>query len=239
LSNFFQECIKVGPVICRPAGFHGNTTTAQSLLQEMGAVFQELIDRQVFVSGKYQVREWWRPADDNTLYVQLKFVIMNALSDPAMWVKLASIIQDALVRNWTQFTDLELPSIVDEKPWNLGKPNNFHGIACSDSTFRANKPDELYSLIEAQSSQGSFADAFSPQVWVCTHWKFNAAECYTGSWDNIQTKASIILVNSRYDPLTPLIAAQETAVRFRNSRLFIHEGVRVSQAPKIIPKQSP
>ncbi|KEY64175.1 hypothetical protein S7711_03468 [Stachybotrys chartarum IBT 7711] len=224
LSNFFQECINAGPRICSPAGFHGNATTVQSLLEEMAEVLQELIDEPAYISRDYPIREWWRPADDNTVYIQLKFVIMNALSNPAGWITLASVIQNALDRDWTLFTN-PAPTPPPEETWNLGLPSNFHGIACSDSTFRASRPEELYSLAEAQSSQGSFADAFSPQVWVCAHWKFDAAERYTGSWDNIRTRAPIMLVNSRYDPITPLSAAQETAVRFRDSRLFIHEGV--------------
>ncbi|KAI9147281.1 putative hydrolase [Paramyrothecium foliicola] len=223
LENFFRECIKLGPETCPPASFHSNSTTPQSLMKELAQVLQELIDEPVYVGTEYLVREWWRQDSRNPVYLQLKFNIMNFLFNPIYFLPLVGTIQEALGRNWTSFMTPLPPQPVEEN-WHQGV-HGFHGIACSDNQLRFNRPEDMWSLVEAQSAQSSWADAFSPQVWPCAHWQLDAAERYSGSWENIRTRNPIMLVNGRYDPITPLSSAQETAVRFRDSRLLIHEGV--------------
>lgn len=230
LSHFFDECIKAGPEFCLPANFTGNSTTSRGLLEEVADVFQDLIDDPVMLPDSFPVRYWWRPGN-HTLYQHAKFAIMNSFFVPEGFFAAGKILNDVLNRDWPELirylTSREQPP-ADEEAWNQGI-HGFHGIACSDGKFRADSPDGLYSLIQAQAAQSSFADAFSPQSWVCAQWKYDAAERYTGSWDNITTKNPILLVNGRYDPITPLSGAWDASARFPGSILLVHEGVGVSE----------
>ncbi|BCR89246.1 uncharacterized protein ACHE_50444A [Aspergillus chevalieri] len=130
----------------------------------------------------------------------------------------------AFLREWIIY--MNPTTQTDPRSWNIQK-HAFHGIGCSDSTFRANPPQEMYNLIQSQSQQGTFADAFVPQVWVCAQWKMNPAERYEGSWRNISTSFPILSANSPYDPITPLSSAYELPAGFKNSRVVVHEGYGV------------
>ena len=230
LSNFFSECIKAGPTLCPPANFTGPSSKPRDLIEALSDAIQELIDNPVILPDSYPVRYWWQPGG-NPLHLQFKFNLMNSLFNPMSLIYTTQLTQSALTRNWTAVQELmeavESGASSSEPIWNLGK-QAFHGIGCSDGAFRASSPEDMYSLIQAQAAQGSFADAFSPQAWVCAQWKSEAAERYTGPWSNLSTNFPILMVNGQYDPITPLSGAWETAVRFRDSRLLVHEGVGVS-----------
>lgn len=134
-------------------------------------------------------------------------------------------IAGALARNWTQYM---VPPILPSGPkWNL-QVNAFHGIGCADGRFRASSPENMYSLVQAQSEQGSFADGFLPQVWPCAQWQFDAAERYEGSWRNISISFPTLLANSPNDPITPLSSAYEVSAGFKDSRVVVHEAHGVS-----------
>ena len=224
LNNFFTECIAAGPEKCPFANQTGPDTTPQDLTAALGEVFQELIDEPIILPDNFPLRYWWQPGGLNLLN-QLKFNIFNGLYNPTSFTILMIQIYLAFSREWTGYTNPT--DQADALSWNLPK-QAFHGIGCSDTTFRANSPQEMYSLIQTQSQQGTFADAFVPQVWVCAQWKMDAAERYEGSWRNISTAFPILLANSPYDPITPLSSAYEVSAGFKNSRVVVHEGHGVS-----------
>jgi pimeloyl-ACP methyl ester carboxylesterase len=47
---------------------------------------------------------------------------------------------------------------------------------------------------------------------------------YTGPWDAADTEEPILIVNSRFDPATPLAAAERLHALLPNSALLVHEG---------------
>jgi pimeloyl-ACP methyl ester carboxylesterase len=191
LMNFFKECVTAGPAFCPPANFTGPGTTAQDLNNELSKVFKELMDNPVILPSSYQPagQQWWQPG--GTVYQDVKYWILalQYLSD--QFFTLSVIIDLALKRDWSSYflppPAQNTTAATPDLPWNLGA-NAFHGIACSDGAFRADKPEDMYSLLQAQSVQGSCADAFAPQIWVCAQWPFEAAERFQGPFTNIKTK---------------------------------------------------
>ncbi|KAF4465968.1 alpha beta-hydrolase [Fusarium albosuccineum] len=233
LSNYFNQCIEAGPTLCPLANYSGSDTTSKSLMNALSEVFEYLRENPILLAEEIQAiqPEWWFPPGSMTVYYKLKASIMNGIFSPAAFGGVTKTISDALARNWTTYTD---PSTIPDIPgaenvsladltWSIGL-DRFHGIACGDQAYRAKSPEEMYSLIQAQSAQGSFSDAFSPKVWVCAQWPFDAAEKPKGNWSEITTNFPVLFINSRFDPITPLSGAWDASSRFKGSRLLVHEG---------------
>lgn len=229
LLNFFKECVDAGPEVCPLANYTGPDTTPKDLHNELAKVFQELLDDPIIIPEWYQppLQPWWQ-AGGITLYQELKYWMLVYLYRPDQYLTLFTLIDGALKRDWA--TWLQPPqsappenATTPEVPWNIGQ-NSFHAIACSDSSLRVDKPENLHSLVRAQAAQGSWSDAFAPQIWPCAQWKFDAAEKYLGPFTAINTSFPLLLVNSAFDPITPLSGAWEASANFKGSRLLVHNG---------------
>jgi hypothetical protein len=162
------------------------------------------------------------------LYSPAKFLSLTSILGPVLAGNFSSLIGPEAIEFQAQAAK-EAPEKQKEDglPWNLGI-DAFHAIACSDSKFRAEKPEDMYSLLQTQSAQGSFADSISGKFWPCAQWPFTAAETYDGGFNQINTKNPILLVNGKWDPVTPLSGAWDVSSRFNGSRLLVHEGAGVS-----------
>ncbi|PLB49313.1 alpha/beta-hydrolase [Aspergillus steynii IBT 23096] len=224
LLNFFTECIRGGPSVCPFANFSGPSTTPQSLLSELTTVFQELVDNPVYLHEDYHSlfsQPWWRPGP-RPLLPELKYFFFNFLYQPASFAQLSLVTSVALSRNWTSFTS-PTPEVPVPPKWSEGS-QAFHGIACADMSLRAQSPDDLYSLVQAELETGGFSDAFMPQLWPCYQWRMQAVEQFKGEFKNINTSYPPLFVNGAYDPVTPLSGAWRAASAFKGSRLLVHKG---------------
>ncbi|CAM1505166.1 Fc.00g108030.m01.CDS01 [Cosmosporella sp. VM-42] len=225
LLNFFSDCIKAGTKICPIANYTGPETTSHILLSSLAEVFQEIIDDPITLPDSYPVTaaQWWQPGNMD-LYLEFKNLLFSQLYRPDQYFAVLDLVSGALDRNWTAWlTEQPTPTPKPAPQWNEGI-HNFHGIACADGLFRAENQEDMYSLIQAQQAQDSWADAFVPQQWPCAQWPWHAAERYTSGFDNITTNFPIMLVNSPYDPITPLSGAWEVSAGFKGSRVLVHEG---------------
>tara|TARA_R110002003_G_scaffold534_23_gene20372 strand:- start:3645 stop:4856 length:1212 start_codon:yes stop_codon:yes gene_type:complete len=238
LLDFFRECIDAGPELCPLANYTFPDTTPQSLHIEFAKVFQELLDNPITLPDAYQPasQPWWQPGI--TLYQDLKYWILVYLYRPDQFPILLAFIQTALARDWSTWVNPPSTNTTNtttpERPWSLGA-NAFHAIGCSDSSFRANNTRDMYSLVRAEGAQGSWADVFAPQVWVCAQWPWRAAETFDGPFSGIKTRNPVLLVNSRQDPITPLSGAWEAGVGLEGSRVLVHGGHGVSgQFPSLL-----
>jgi pimeloyl-ACP methyl ester carboxylesterase len=235
LENWLENCISAGPELCPGiANFTGPETKVQDIMNALSDVFQELENDPIVPPESYPGYSsffWFRPGGFPIL-LEAKYRILQYLYRPDQASILALVLTTILNKDWeawigppveanaTTPTDVELP-------WQYAY-NNVHGIGCSDSKFRASKPEDLYSMIAAQSKQGSFADTFSPQFWPCAQWPFKAAEQFDGKFVDINTSYPILFVNSAFDPITPINQAWEVASGFRGSVLLTHKGHGVS-----------
>ncbi|KAL6706275.1 hypothetical protein ACN47E_005565 [Coniothyrium glycines] len=227
LVNFLNECVNAGPAECPIANFTGPETTAGGLHQELAKVFQELLDDPVYMPDNYTPLRWLQPGD-LTVLQSLKYILLALAYRPIQFGALYVFVDIALRRAWPEYIELSTAQTTNsstpaERLWNLGT-DAFHGITCSDTVFRANKPEDLYSLVRAQAAAGSFSDGFSPQIWPCAQWKTEAKERYTGPFTAINTSYPILFVNGNHDPITPLSAAYEASANFPESRLVVQNG---------------
>jgi pimeloyl-ACP methyl ester carboxylesterase len=233
VKNFFAECVKSGTTLCPLANYTGPDTTAEFLHQELGKALQDLIDDPVMMPPTFAPagQPWWQPR--TTLYQVVKYAFLTQTYRPDQFLSLHAIANLTLHRDWTALSTVPEPQASNTTaevvlPWNLGV-NAFHGVGCSDAANRADRPEDLYSVIRAQAVGGSWGDVFGPQVWVCAQWPFRAAERFEGPFAGINTSHPILLVNGAYDPITPLSGAWEASANLMGSRLLVHNGHGVSQ----------
>lgn len=221
--NALKECVDAGPVLCPIANFTGPDTTAETLHQEIGKAFQELIDNPVPLPDDYAPRRWFQPGGFD-LYILVKSFAFTLAYQPELLGSLWTSAEYVLNRDWDTIVEsLTLVPNITIPMWSQGV-DAFHGIACGDGAFRADKPEDMYSWTQAQLASGSFGDALAQQVWPCAQWKFEAKERYTGPFNAINTSYPILFVNGNHDPITPLSAAYEASANFPGSRLVVQNG---------------
>jgi hypothetical protein len=223
LANLFDDCVKVGSEMCSLADYHGKNTTGESLLRTFDEKFESLIrkshdetnatKKEVILSGA----------------VGFKSFILNELYSASDYPSVVSRVEGLFTGNDTAMfapSEQEISS-----KWNPTGANAVYGISCSDSTFRAEDPDDLFSIYQAHLAEGSFSEVVTPSRFTCARWKFSAAEQIDVSkLRNVKTSFPILIINGKYDPVTSLSGAWETSARFRGSRLLVHEGVGVSSS---------
>ncbi|KAJ4304742.1 hypothetical protein N0V90_000269 [Kalmusia sp. IMI 367209] len=231
LENWLDNCISAGPELCPGiANLTGTDTTVKIVMDALTEVFKELEHEPILLPKDYEGYStffWFRPGG-LSLLLEAKYRILQYLYRPDQVEYLHIALLLILNKDWDSWTapapstNTTTPS-ANELPWQYAV-NNVHGIGCSDSTFRTSSPEDLYSIIQAQSKQGSFADTFSPQFWPCAQWPWKAVERFEGSFANINTSYPILFVNSAFDPITPINAAWEVSAGFKGSRLLTHKG---------------
>lgn len=225
LVNYFNECVNAGVELCPIANFTGPDTTAEDLHKAYAQVFQELLNNPIYLPDSYVPAPWYQPGNI-PVYMLLKYLTLGELYGPVQYGTLTQIIGLALTRDWaTAFEILseQLNQNTTETPWNLGL-NAFHGIACGDGRFRADKVEDMFSWTQAQAAAGTFADGFGPQTWPCAQWKFDAKERYNGPFTAINTSYPVLFVQGNHDPITPLSGAYEASANFPGSRIVVQNG---------------
>ena len=235
LMAFFESCIDAGPLLCSLANLTGiGTTTPDTLLSTFNAGLQALLE-----SGQTAppllIPFVWDMWPDTTTYYAMKALTFSQLYHATLYPRLALTLEPLMTQNFSAF--LEGPesagsaassNVTTAAPWNIGAPNNFFGIACTDGAWRADSPEYVRDIINGQQAVSGFSDAFT-KIWPCTRWKFSAENRrYTGSFgtpdDQIQTHHPIMIINGRYDPATPLVSAYNASQGFAGSSVLVHGG---------------
>ncbi|KAH7413609.1 Alpha/Beta hydrolase protein [Phaeosphaeria sp. MPI-PUGE-AT-0046c] len=239
--SFFKACVQAGPTLCPIANFTGPNTTPESLNLELADILQELIDNPEIgeTEIKLPTQEWWQPG--TPLYQTIKMLYLSQSYRPDQFPALWTFSDAIFKRDWEGIiTTLKAPAAgakpsnsTDQGssnttaemdlPWHLGL-NALHGISCSDTARRAEKPEDMYSLLQSQRAQGSWADVLGPQTWVCPQWPFAPKEIFNGPFIDLKTKNPILLINGAFDPITPLSGAWDASANLPGSRLLVHNG---------------
>ncbi|KAM5350785.1 hypothetical protein ACJ41O_007290 [Fusarium nematophilum] len=183
-------------------------------------LFEKLVDEELPADSGLSPIEF--PHGGNSILQKLKYAILNDLAWPSTYPTVVEILAYALEGNYKKALSLysEAPS-----EWNLGT-EAFSGIACSDSSFRVESADELYSMYRAHLAESTFGDAIAADYMGCSVWRFTAAEgVNTNELRNVNTSYPILVVNGAYDPVTSLTHAWQVSSRFRGSRMLVHEGI--------------
>ncbi|KPM35901.1 hypothetical protein AK830_g10683 [Neonectria ditissima] len=221
LIHLFTECVELGTETCQLANYSGPATTVQDLRTAVEKLFQKLIDTPELPADSGLSPDDF-PLGGNSILQRLKYAILNYLSSPSTYPTVVEILSYALEGEYKKALDLyqEFPS-----EWNLGT-ESFQGIACSDSSFRVENADDLYSMYRAHLAESSFGDAIAADYTGCGVWKFDAAEqTNTNDLRNVNTSFPVLVINGAYDPITSLSHAWQVSSRFRGSRMLVHGGV--------------
>lgn len=120
-----------------------------------------------------------------------------------------------------------LPARVPDALFAENHPANrveaFYTIQCSDSTVPADPA--VYSRVAAAEDLQSryFGRTAVFNATPCAFWQAEDRDRYTGPW-NRETAAPILVLNSRYDPATPLQGAKAGAAQLNRAQVVVIEG---------------
>lgn len=233
IAHFFEECVEAGVDICPLANHTGANTTSQSLMHALNQSLRKMQAANITFPSDFPPPLYYQSAEGLTLFGQVKSGMHNFAYRPNEYLSLLSSINstlsndEAIWRGQTEISTGDVP-VSEEKPWSLGT-DAYYGVACLDSSFRAETAADMYNVIQAQMQGGGmFADAASQQSWPCAQWKLDPAERFNGTFEGIKTRHPVMLVNGPFDPVTPLTAAFEAATGFVGSRMLVHKGHGVS-----------
>lgn len=233
LEAFFASCISAGPALCPLANLTGPNTTPATLVSSLNTALQSLLDDPKPAGGfASQVRI---PGPATNLYHGLKGMLFAMLYHASRYPEASAVLYLAMTQDWETLQAVgdvltqAATAAAETVPYHLGT-DAFWGIACSESSFRATKSQDMHWLVQEQEAVSGFADAFTGSTWPCAQWhpEMTAAEHYSGSFgseDNkIKTNFPILFVNGRYDPCTPLSSAYNASKGFEGSVVLVHGG---------------
>ncbi|KAK1640845.1 Alpha/Beta hydrolase protein [Colletotrichum phormii] len=213
LHHLFDECVEAGPEACVLANFTGADTTGDSLMKALETLLEEQINDK---------NDTANALDD--LVSLFKMGLLTELYKPLQYPQAVSRVHAALTGNWTGALIPAANALLSE--WNEGGTYGVWGIACADSSFRAENVDDFYSIYRTHWEGSSFGEASARLRLLCSRWRFDAAEKIDlNALRNVRTSFPALIINGHWDPATPENTAWEISARFRNSRAVIHYGV--------------
>ncbi|KAK1965333.1 hypothetical protein LY78DRAFT_637711 [Colletotrichum sublineola] len=211
ILEIFRACLE-RPEKC---ALSGRNATAESLHEKFLNLITESKLRPL-VTGTI--------AWDHTIIITL---LRPALYNPQLWSALASWVDSLFSRNETkageavqQMTALRGISasigMDDDSAW---------GIQCIDKLPRTSDLNEFLPVIDriAGSSRSIGYYGIAIQL-LCTQWRIEARETYTGDF-KVKTKNPLLIFSNTLDPATPLRSAQNVSETFEGSVLLQSEGL--------------
>lgn len=145
----------------------------------------------------------------------------GSLSRPETYPDLAILLQNLFD------SATVLPHRTPDRVFSSEHPANrveaFYTIQCSDSAVPTD-PD-VYSRAAAAEDLHSryFGRIAVFNATPCAFWQAEDHDRYTGPW-NRETAAPILVLNSRYDPATPLAGAKAGAAQLKQAQVVVIEG---------------
>ncbi|KAF5628779.1 tripeptidyl aminopeptidase [Fusarium tjaetaba] len=140
------------------------------------------------------------------------------------------LIATALDGNRSNCPQVDLdPLAKSATPWNPQFELAHLSTWCSDTTFRPETVEELLKfppLHEGDQALDNpfYLTALLPRL-VCSQWIHAAEPINLTSLSRVETKNPILLINGKYDPITPLGHARKISARFPGSQLVVGGGV--------------
>jgi pimeloyl-ACP methyl ester carboxylesterase len=207
LAKFVALCQAAGPARCALAG-HG------SVARRVDALLARL--RQAPIPAPNAT-----PPGVLTYAEAVAGIKFNVLASPADWPFAAQLLEAAAEGDGSAAKDIANLAAVDEV--RVAFEQNT-ALTCADAPARqsARQWPAVVRRLTAVSRIGG-----PPYGWLigapCASWPARSAVRYTGPWDAV-TRTPILLVNTRFEPNTPLAAARAVQRRLGNAVLLIHDG---------------
>ena len=215
-TYFFESCIEAGPKYCVLAT---RNKTAAQLEQDTWVLVESIRENPVATGDFVFYADSFREFLDGNLF------------QSSEW-KSASRTLDKLLYGSKEEKDAAFQSFADEplRPptASFSVLQGLWGIMCGDKLTR---PRSLKEAAEAfdklRRSSKLYGDLTYMYSYQCQHWPWRAKEIYSGNF-RVKTKNPVIVLSSRFDPVTPLVSAQNVSIGLENSALLVVNGVGVS-----------
>jgi len=211
LSAFLTGCIE-SPQLCALAPIYNS---AGILSQRIASLIEDLKASPLALGPN--------STTDVVTYDGIKSAIVSALYFPFSWYGLAELLAAVIEGNASAYASATVPGYSPPSLFpNLAGPEVQNGIQCADRPFRS---DDLASMLpvlarfETESWIRGDGDV-AIQVLQCARWKFTSKERYEGTFDNIKTRHSALVVGNSIDPTTPLASARNLSEGLKGSVLL-------------------
>ncbi|MET8777353.1 alpha/beta hydrolase [Nocardia sp. NPDC004654] len=100
----------------------------------------------------------------------------------------------------------------------------FSAFTCNDNQLPRFAPAWWASAQRREAVAPGFAALRAYGTSMCAFWQSTPSDRYTGPWE-VRTDTPALILNSRFDPATPLSGALDVAQHLDGSRVLIHEGI--------------
>lgn len=204
LDAFFRDCLAAGP---QCAFSRDDPQTKWSVLMRMPPV---AIGRQQWTIAAIVNAALPQPTRYPALALALQQLIDTGRAEPQLLANLTGTESDH-----------------DPDPRDSQYLENyteaFYAIQCSDSAVPR---DPLrYSRVGAHAEQQDpgFGRLAAFDMAPCAYWLRRDVDRYTGPW-NTRRSAKALIINTRYDPATPLEGAYAGAAQLGDARVIVVEG---------------
>ncbi len=100
----------------------------------------------------------------------------------------------------------------------------YSAFTCNDVQLPRFAPTWWSAAQRREAVAPGFATLRAYDTSQCAFWQSNPTDRYTGPWET-RTDTPALILNSRFDPATPLAGALDVARRLDGSRVLVHEGI--------------
>ena len=229
-KGFVKGCVEA-PKSCALAG----NKTAEELEESLYDFFEDLKENPIPIPSPAT------PGGGTLVdYTMVKAIILRNLNFPSTWPGISKMIADAQAGDGTAFLTGEIPEgaaavtaiaasapLVPKADKSPGESQ--HGVKCGDVLVHADKLEDVLPTIEKRHELSRFGGDVADQVLMqCAQWKLPAKERYDGDFNKVKTKNPVLVINNRYDPVTPLVSAQNITETLEGSVLVEQNSYGVS-----------
>ena len=166
------------------------------------------------------------------------FIGQNLYNPPTEWPTMATLLHILLTNNVTALTEIFTSPSTQAPTISPKGPEALQGIQCSETTLRSDNLTSVAPLVGPYVARSRiFGESIAALVpLTCARWLFKAKEVYAGDFQ-AQTRQPLLLIGGPFDPITPLISAQNASSGFAGSIVLQHDGYGVSDM--LPPKANP
>ncbi|MGW0181214.1 alpha/beta hydrolase [Nocardia sp. NPDC003345] len=194
---FVRDCVAAGPRCAFSAG-------------DPKLKFTTLAERARLAPIRVGGQEWTYSA------------IVNAaagLAQPSGYPELAALLQQLFDAG----TTIPGPLPAAGSSYSGNRTEAYHAIQCSDSVVPADTGNYSRAAVSEDRRVPYFGRVAVFSSMACAFWQGHDDDRYTGPW-NRRTAAPILVLNSRFDPATPLAGAESGAGQLAEARVVVTEG---------------
>ncbi len=165
-------------------------------------------------------------------YTLVKQLLLLNLYSPASWPSFAVLLDGLMTANTTviaAYVNGLLQSSGDSST-AADSGEALTGIKCSDvrPAGRATSLAGIRPVVEGRHRLSQMVgDAADYLPIECAQWRMPAREQYAGGFAGIRTRGRLLVIGNAFDPVTPLVAAQNVSKGFERSVLLKHLGYGV------------